>query len=78
MWLRLLTYAVLLGLLWWGLRAIWRDWRKKFSADDADAEQRRIERLARNREEAKKPGVIELKQGEDGVFRPDGERKDRS
>lgn len=77
---RILIYLVLAGLLYWGLRSIWKDWRKKFAADDAEDEGRRRARLARNRAEAKGPDVIELKRGEDGVFRPgnadrDGDQK---
>jgi len=74
---RILIYLVLAGLVYWGVRSIWTDWRKKFAADDAEEEAKRRARLARNRDEAKRPDVIELKQGEDGVFRPGSAERNR-
>jgi len=74
---RILTYLVLIGLVYWGVRSIWKDWRRKFAADDAEDQVRRQARLARNREQAKAPDVIELKQGEDGVFRPGSLERDK-
>lgn len=63
----LILVVVLIGL---GLRTIIRDWKKQFAEDDKAAEQKRQAQLERNRKEAKKPGVIELKRGDDGVYRP--------
>lgn len=64
---RIVFFAAVLGLILWGLRSITRDWTKKFRADDE-------ERLKRDRQEAKRPGIISLKKGDDGVYRPgDGE-----
>lgn len=53
-----------------GLRAILRDWRRKFDEDDRAAEARRRANLERNRQDAKRPDVVTLEKGEDGVYRP--------
>lgn len=76
MGIRLLVYLVLAALLYWGLRRILRDWRKKFAADEAEDRRRLDAQRERNRAEAQKPGVIDLKRGEDGVYRPGGKEGD--
>lgn len=53
-----------------GLRTIIRDWRTKFKEDDKQAEVDRKARQERNRKEAKRPDVVTLERGEDGVYRP--------
>ncbi len=68
--LRTLIYLALALVIVWGFRTIYRDWRKKFAEDDKKAEAKRKAQLERNRQEAKKPGVIDLKRGDDGVYRP--------
>lgn len=75
MGLRLLVYLALAGLIYWGLRSIIKDWRKKFAADDAEDERKRQAQLKRNRQEARRPDVIELKRDDDGIYRP-GQRTD--
>lgn len=66
----LIVVGLIVGL---GLRAIMRDWRKHFDAEDRDKQARRQAQLMRNKQEAKKPGVVTLKRGDDGVYRPGGE-----
>ncbi|WP_404405863.1 hypothetical protein [Pelagibacterium halotolerans] len=63
----LIVTGLLIGL---GLRTIIKDWRKKFEEDDKLAEARKKAQQARNREEAKRPDVVTLERGEDGVYRP--------
>ncbi|MCD7059283.1 hypothetical protein [Pelagibacterium xiamenense] len=62
-----IAVAILIGL---GLRSIARDWRKKFEEDDKAAEVRKKAQQERNRQEAKRPDVVTLERGEDGVYRP--------
>ena len=67
--LRILIFAVIGGLLFWGARRIWRDWR---------GEARRLDEATRQRDlrERARPDVITLKRDKDGTFRPgDGEQK---
>lgn len=59
--------GLLIGL---GLRTIIKDWRAKFKEDDKQAEVQRKARQERNREEAKRPDVVTLERGKDGVYRP--------
>ncbi|GGA55871.1 hypothetical protein [Pelagibacterium lentulum] len=73
MGLRTLIYLALALVIVWGFRTIYRDWRKKFADDDKKAEAKRKAQLEHNRREAKKPGVVELKRGDDGVYRPGDE-----
>lgn len=60
-------------LIFLGLRSILRDWKKQFAEDDKAAAHKRQAQLERNRKEAKTPGVVELKRGDDGVYRPGGD-----
>lgn len=62
-----LLLVLLIGL---GVRSIFRDWRKKFAEDDAQAEARRKAQIERNKAEVKSGGVVNLERGEDGVYRP--------
>ncbi len=70
--LRILVFAIVGIAIWLGFRKIWRDWTSKFKADDD--EQRRLRR-ERDLAERQQPGIIDLKRGEDGTFRP-GDKKD--
>jgi hypothetical protein len=67
--LRILIIVLILGLIIWGARRIWRDWSGAFRAEDKA-------RLARDRAERdairKAQGdMITLKRDKDGKFRPD-------
>lgn len=62
-----LLIVLLIGL---GVRSIARDWRRKFSEDDAKADARRKAQLEKNKAEVKSGGVVNLERGEDGVYRP--------
>jgi hypothetical protein len=64
--LRILVLALILGAIWWGLRRIWRDWTKQFSAEEREIRQRDLE-------ERKRPDVVTLKRDADGTFRPPDE-----
>lgn len=66
-----LIYIVIGLIVFIGLRTILRDWRKQFQAEDKEKAERHRQVLERNRQEAKKPGVVTLKRGDDGVYRPD-------
>lgn len=70
--LRILVFSIVGIAIWLGFRKIWRDWTSKFKADDD--EQRRLRR-ERDLAERQQPGIIDLKRGEDGTFRP-GDKKD--
>jgi flagellar biosynthesis/type III secretory pathway M-ring protein FliF/YscJ len=59
--------ALLIGI---GLRAILRDWRRKFAEDETRAEEKRKAQIERNKAELKSGGVVNLERGEDGVYRP--------
>lgn len=61
--LRLLVYAIIIGAIYFGVRSIINDWKKKFKADDAAVRERDLK-------EGKRPDVVELKRDKDGVFRP--------
>lgn len=70
-----LVYIVIGLIVFIGLRTILRDWSKQFKAEDKEKALRRQAQLERNKQEAKKPGVVTLKRGDDGVYRPgDGQR----
>lgn len=62
-----LLIVLLIGL---GVRSIARDWRRKFSEDDARADERRKAQLEKNKAEVKSGGVVNLERGKDGVYRP--------
>lgn len=66
--LRLLVYAIIIGAIYFGIRSIINDWKKKFKADDTATRERDLK-------ESKRPDVVELKRDKDGVFRP-GEKSD--
>jgi len=75
MLLRILIFAAIGLLIYFGIRRIWKDWTNKFNHDAEEAK-----RIARERDRAERdqPGVIDLKRGEDGTYRPkDGNDTDK-
>jgi hypothetical protein len=68
MLLRILIFAVIGALVFWGLRRIWREWKGEAKRIDKAIHERDLRERAR-------PDVITLKRDKDGTFRPgDGER----
>ncbi len=74
MFLRILIFAVLGLMIYFGIRRIWRDWTGKFAADEKEALRLRRERDLREREQ---PGVIDLKRDDDGTYRPGNKDDDK-
>lgn len=71
MLLRILVITLILGVIIYGLRRVWRDWTRSFRDEDAARRQRDLR-------ERQRPDVITLRRNEDGVYRPpgdDGERR---
>ena len=69
--LRILIFAVVIGLIWMGIRRIWRDWSAGFREVDRETH-------ARDLKERQRPDVIDLKRDADGTYRPpdrDGDRR---
>jgi len=60
--LRIAIYALIAGALYFGVRRIFLDWKGRF---------REIDKAKRDRDlkERQRPDVIDLKRGEDGVYR---------
>jgi len=61
--LRLLLYILIFGAIYFGIRKILRDWKQRFADIDKATRERDLK-------ERKRPGVVELKRDQDGVFRP--------
>jgi len=61
--LRALVIVIIAGLIYLGVRRIWRDWTKQFRAEDKALHDRDLK-------ERDAPGVITLKRDKDGTFRP--------
>jgi len=72
--LRFAIYAIIAIALYLGIRRIWRDWTRQFKAEDEEAKRLRRERDLRERQ---KPGIIDLKRGDDGTFRPNKDDRER-
>jgi hypothetical protein len=68
--LRLLIYVLIAGVVYFGIRKIWRDWTKQFRTEDKKIHERDIKERAR-------PDVIDLKRSDDGVFRPPNKKTDQ-
>lgn len=66
---RFVILAIVFAIIYFGLRRISADWRARFK----DIDKQKHERDLKERE---KPGVIELEQDKDGVFRPGDKNKD--
>ena len=60
--LRIALYALIAGALYFGIRKIYLDWRGRFHELDKKTRERDLK-------ERKRPDVIDLKRGDDGVFR---------
>ena len=71
MLLRILIFTVLALMVYFGIRRIWRDWSQKF---DNDAKEEKRLRHDRDLAERQRPDVIDLKRGDDGTFRPNGDK----
>jgi hypothetical protein len=63
MLLRLLIFAVIIGIVYFGIRKIIADWRGRFEDLDQQTHERDLK-------ERQRPDVVELKRDKDGVFRP--------
>jgi len=61
--LRLLILAIIMAIVWFGVRRIWRDWMGHFKSEDEAVRRRDLD-------ERKRPDVITLERGRDGTFRP--------
>lgn len=72
--IRILIFAFIFGVIYLGIRKIWRDWKGQFKSEDEAARQLRRERDLRERQQ---PGVIDLKRDNDGTFRPNGKDDDK-
>jgi hypothetical protein len=60
--LRILLFVAILGLIAWGARRIWRDWRQGFRDIDR-------QRHSRDLAERGRPDVITLRRDTDGTYR---------
>lgn len=67
MLLRIIIFLVIGLIIYFGIRRIWLDWSNKFKKDE---EQARLTRRERDLAERQRPDVIDLKQDEDGTYRP--------
>ena len=61
--LRLVVILAIAGVIYFGLRRIWRDWTKQFRVEEKQIHERDLK-------ERDAPGVITLKRDKDGTFRP--------
>lgn len=61
--IRIIVFAVVIALIYWGFRRITSDWRKAFQGADEARKRRDIKERAR-------PDVVTLKRDKDGTFRP--------
>jgi hypothetical protein len=61
--LRALVIVLIAGAIYLGIRRIWRDWIRQFSAEEKAIHDRDLK-------ERDAPGVITLKRDKDGTFRP--------
>lgn len=70
MWLRILTFVVIIGAIIYGVRAIRRNINDYFSDADKD-------KLKRDRQDRKRSDIVDLtRDPKDGVFRPGDNKKD--
>ena len=61
--IRLIVIAVIVGIIYTGVRRIWRDVTKQFRTEEKVIHERDLK-------EREAPGVITLKRDKDGTFRP--------
>ncbi len=67
--LRILIYALVAAAIYYGLRSIMRDWRRRFGEMDKQTRERDLR-------ERQRPDVINLKRDKDGVYRrPDDDKR---
>jgi hypothetical protein len=71
LFIKLLLFVVLAGIVFFGVRRIWRDWKGQFRKLD-EAEHKRVRE--RDLAERARTDVITLKRGKDGTFRPGDDR----
>lgn len=67
MLLRILLFAALAILIYFGVRRIWKDCSGKFNAD---AEEAKLLRRQRDLADRQTHDVIDLKRDKDGTYRP--------
>ena len=72
---RILIFALIGALVFFGVRRIWRDWKGTIKADDAETKRLRRERDLKER---KRPDVITLERDKDGTYRPHDKGDDRA
>ena len=65
--IRLIVIAVIVGIIYTGVRRIWRDITKQFRTEEKVIHDRDLK-------ERDQPGVITLKRDKDGTFRPPDDR----
>ena len=65
--IRLIVIAAIVGIIYTGVRRIWRDVTKQFRTEEKVIHDRDLK-------ERDQPGVITLKRDKDGTFRPPDDR----
>ena len=65
--IRLIVIAGIVGIIYTGVRRIWRDVTKQFRTEEKVIHDRDLK-------ERDQPGVITLERGKDGTFRPPDDR----
>jgi len=68
MGIRILIYAIIFALIYFGIRKILKDWRERFKEVDEQTRKRDLK-------ERQRPDVIDLKRDDDGIYRPGDEDK---
>lgn len=61
--IRIVLFAVIGAMIYFGVRRIFRDWKGQFKEVDKQRRQRDLQ-------ERKRPDVVTLKRDKDGKFRP--------
>ncbi|SFZ86085.1 hypothetical protein SAMN02983003_3259 [Devosia enhydra] len=69
---RVIVIILILGLIYFGLRRIWRDWSGRFRELDKAQRDQDLAKRQRDLAERQRPDVIDLKRDKDGKFRPGG------
>ena len=67
--LRIAIYALIAGAIYFSIRKIYLDWRGKFRELDKKTRERDLK-------ERKRPDVIDLKRGDDGIYRRKDDDRD--
>lgn len=68
--LRIIVIGLIFGVIYFGVRRIWRDWTRQFRAEEKAIRDRDLR-------ERDAPGVITLERDKDGTFRPPGNDNER-